>query len=58
MTLKSNYYASEDLDRLSRLATSTARTEASLVREAPHDLFGKHRGDALSLGGGMTGALT
>jgi diguanylate cyclase len=46
MTLKSNYYARGDLDRLSRLATSTARTEASLLREALHDLFDKHRGDA------------
>ncbi len=46
MTLKSNYYERGDLDRLSRLATSTARTEASLLREALHDLFDKHRGDA------------
>jgi diguanylate cyclase len=46
MTLKSNYYARGDLDQLSRLATSTARTEASLLREALHDLFDKHRGEA------------
>jgi diguanylate cyclase len=46
LVTSSNYYAREDLDRLSRLATSTARTEASLVLEALHDLFDKHRGDS------------
>ncbi len=42
MVLKSNYYPRADLDRLSRLAGATGRTEASLLREALQDLFDKH----------------
>lgn len=43
LVLKSNYYPRADLDRLSRLAAVTARTEASLLREGLEDLFGKYR---------------
>jgi diguanylate cyclase len=43
MVLKSNYYPREGLDRLARVAASTSRTEASLLREALDDLFGKYR---------------
>jgi diguanylate cyclase len=43
MVLKSNYYPRESLDRLSRVAASTSRTEASLLREALDDLFAKYR---------------
>ncbi|HET6950762.1 MAG TPA: GGDEF domain-containing protein [Acidimicrobiales bacterium] len=43
MVLKSNYYPRADLDRLARLSAATGRTEASLLREALDDLFGKHR---------------
>jgi diguanylate cyclase len=43
MVLKSNYYPREALDRLSRVAASTSRTEASLLREALDDLFAKYR---------------
>lgn len=43
MVLKSNYYPRADLDRLARLSAATARTEASLLREALSDLFQKHR---------------
>src|SRR5262245_8890590 len=43
MTLKSNYYSRASLDRLSKLASATERTEASLLREALDDLFKKHR---------------
>lgn len=43
MVLKSNYYRRADLDRLARLANASARTEASLLREALDDLFGKYR---------------
>jgi diguanylate cyclase len=43
MVLKSNYYPRESLDRLSRVAASTSRTEASLLREALDDLFTKYR---------------
>lgn len=42
MVLKSNYYPRADLDRLSRLAGATDRTEASLLREALQDLFDKY----------------
>lgn len=43
MVLKSNYYSRAALDRLSKLATRLNRTEASLLREALDDLFGKLR---------------
>jgi diguanylate cyclase len=43
MTLKSNYYTQAGLDRLSKLSTSTQRTEASLLREALDDLLDKYR---------------
>jgi diguanylate cyclase len=43
MTLKSNYYSRASLDRLSKLASATERTEASLLREALDDLLKKHR---------------
>ena len=43
MVLKSNYYPRADLDRLARLSAATGRTEASLLREALADLFGKLR---------------
>lgn len=43
MVLKSNYYPRADLDRLSRVAARTSRTEASLLREALDDLFAKYR---------------
>ena len=43
MTMKSNYYSRASLDRLSKLAATTSRTEASLLREALDDLFVKHR---------------
>jgi diguanylate cyclase len=43
MTLKSNYYSRASLDRLSKLASATERTEASLLREALDDLLQKHR---------------
>lgn len=43
MVLKSNYYSRADLDRLARVAASTGRTEASLLREAVADLFAKYR---------------
>lgn len=43
MVLKSNYYPRADLDRLSRVAASTSRTEASLLREALDDVFVKYR---------------
>ena len=42
MVLKSNYYPRGTLERLSKLAAATGRTEASLLREAVDDLFGKH----------------
>lgn len=45
MVLKSNYYRRADLDRLSRLSSSTDRTEASLLREALDDLFDKYRAE-------------
>ena len=41
--MKSNYYSRASLDRLSKLAAATSRTEASLLREALDDLFAKHR---------------
>ena len=43
MVLKSSYYPRADLDRLARLSAATGRTEASLLREALADLFGKYR---------------
>ncbi len=43
MVLKSNYYARGRLDRLAKLSGATARTEASLLREALDDLLDKHR---------------
>lgn len=43
MTMKSNYYSRAMLDRLSKLAAATRRTEASLLREALDDLLAKHR---------------
>jgi len=43
MTLKSNYYPRAALDRLGKLSDATARTEASLLREALDDLLQKHR---------------
>lgn len=43
MVLKSNYYSRAALDRLSKLASQLDRTEASLLREALDDLFGKLR---------------
>ena len=43
MVLKSNYYSRAALDRLSKLAGQTNRTEASLLREALDDLFQKLR---------------
>jgi diguanylate cyclase (GGDEF)-like protein len=43
MTMKSNYYSRASLDRLAKLAATTSRTEASLLREALDDLFTKHR---------------
>jgi diguanylate cyclase len=43
MTLKSNYYSRASLDRLGKLASTTERTEASLLREALEDLLQKHR---------------
>jgi len=43
MTMKSNYYSRASLDRLAKLAGTTSRTEASLLREALDDLFTKHR---------------
>lgn len=43
MVLKSNYYPRSDLDRLGRIAGSTSRTEASLLREALDDLMEKYR---------------
>jgi diguanylate cyclase len=46
MTLKSNYYSRADLDRLARLAAKSARTEASLLREALQDLFDKNRSES------------
>jgi diguanylate cyclase len=45
MTLKSNYYSRASLDRLAKLSGATMRTEASLLREALDDLFGKYRDD-------------
>ena len=44
MVLKSNYYSRAALGRLAKLARTTGRTEASLLREALDDLFAKHRG--------------
>jgi diguanylate cyclase (GGDEF)-like protein len=43
MVLKSNYYPPADLDRLTRLATRTGRTEASLLREALDGLIDRYR---------------
>jgi diguanylate cyclase (GGDEF)-like protein len=43
MTLKSNYYSRAQLDRLTKLAGTSGRTEASLLREALDDLFAKYR---------------
>jgi diguanylate cyclase (GGDEF)-like protein len=43
MTMKSNYYSRASLDRLAKLAATTSRTEASLLREALDDLLVKHR---------------
>ncbi len=43
MVLKSNYYSRASLDRLSKLAGRTNRTEASLLREALDDLIKKLR---------------
>ena len=43
MVLKSNYYSRAALGRLAKLARTTGRTEASLLREALDDLFAKHR---------------
>jgi diguanylate cyclase len=45
MVLKSNYYSRAALDRLSRLSEVSARTEASLLREALDDLLEKHRAE-------------
>jgi diguanylate cyclase len=42
MVLKSNYYSRAALDRLTKLAGATGRTEASLLREALDDLVDKH----------------
>lgn len=44
MVLKSNYYPRAALDRLAKLSDRTGRTEASLLREALDDVFGKYRG--------------
>ncbi len=46
MVLKSNYYSRAGLERLAKLSAATARTEASLLREALDDLLAKH-GDQL-----------
>ena len=43
MVLKSNYYSRASLDRLAKLSGTTARTEASLLRESLDDLFEKYR---------------
>jgi diguanylate cyclase len=43
MVLKSNYYSRAALARLAKLARTTGRTEASLLREALDDLFAKVR---------------
>lgn len=43
MVLKSNYYPRAALDRLSKLAGRSNRTEASLLREALDDLIQKMR---------------
>jgi diguanylate cyclase (GGDEF)-like protein len=43
MVLKSNYYSRAALGRLAKLARTTGRTEASLLREALDDLFAKVR---------------
>lgn len=45
MILESNYYPRADLDRLAKLSGATARTEASLLREALDLLFRHHRGE-------------
>lgn len=42
MVLKSNYYSRAGLERLAKLSAATARTEASLLREALDDLLAKH----------------
>ena len=39
MVLKTTYYRRAALDRLSRLATATGRTEAMLLREALDNLL-------------------
>ena len=39
---RSRYYSRAALDRLTRLAGATGRTEASLLREALDDLVDKH----------------
>ena len=43
MVLKTSYYRRSALDRLSRLAMVSSRTEASLLREALDDLVQKYR---------------
>ncbi len=45
MVLKSNYYQRASLDRLSRLAETTSRTEASILREALEEILQKYRGE-------------
>jgi diguanylate cyclase (GGDEF)-like protein len=42
MVLKSNYYSNIQLERLTRLAARTQRTEASLLREALDQLLRNH----------------
>lgn len=46
MVMKSNYYSRANLERLAKLSDATARTEASLLREALDDLLAKY-GDRL-----------
>jgi diguanylate cyclase len=43
MVLKSNYYSKANLERLAKLSSASARTEASLLREALDDLLDKHK---------------
>ena len=45
MVLKSNYYPRASLDRLSRLAETTSRTEASILREALDEILQKYRSE-------------
>ncbi|HXL95799.1 MAG TPA: GGDEF domain-containing protein [Streptosporangiaceae bacterium] len=43
MVLKSNYYPRGTLERLAKLSQATARTEASLLREALDNLLDRYR---------------